>query len=69
MGGPTLFLAIVIKHSVCYRAFKQHSPDATFTGISKKYPISILFMISLTECVWEFQNNALWDTHHLALIN
>ena len=20
-------------------------------------------MISLTECIWEFQNNALWDTH------
>ena len=20
-------------------------------------------MLSLTECVWDFQNNALWDTH------
>ena len=69
MGGPTLFLAIVIKHGVSYKACKQHSPDATFTGISKKYSISILFMISLTECVWEFQNNALWDTRQHALIN
>ena len=22
-------------------------------------------MLSLTECVWESQNNALWDTHLL----
>ena len=21
------------------------------------------YMLSLTECVWDFQNNALWDTH------
>ena len=42
MGGPTLFLAIVIKHGVSYKACKQHSPDATFTGISKKYSIRIL---------------------------
>ena len=25
-------------------------------------------MLSLTECVWEFQNNALWDTHQHALL-
>ena len=24
------------------------------------------YMLSLTECVWEFQNNALWDTHKYA---
>ena len=24
-------------------------------------------MLSLTECVWNFQNNALWDTHLHAL--
>ena len=26
------------------------------------------YMLSLTECVWEFRNNALWDTHHHAVI-
>ena len=25
-------------------------------------------MLSLTEFVWEFQNNALWDTHQNALL-
>ena len=25
-------------------------------------------MLSLTECVWEFQNNALWETHELTLL-
>mgnify|MGYP001794055995 FL=1 len=23
-------------------------------------------MLSLTECVWEFESNALWDTHEQA---
>ena len=32
------------------------------TGISRNTQ-SISYMLSLTECVWEFQNNALWDTH------
>ena len=26
------------------------------------------YMLSLTECVWEFWNNALWDTHLHALL-
>ena len=26
------------------------------------------YMLSLTECVWDFQNNALWDTHQHALL-
>ena len=25
------------------------------------------YMLSLTECVWDFLNNALWDTHIHAL--
>ena len=33
-----------------------------FTGISRNTQ-SKSYMISLSECVWEFQNNALWDTH------
>ena len=32
-----------------------------FTGISRNTQ-SKSYMLSLTECVWEFQNNALWDT-------
>ena len=39
-----------------------------FTGIfvntqSKSY------ILSLTVCVWDFQNNALWETHYHALFN
>ena len=34
----------------------------SFTGISK-YTQSKSDMLSLTECVREFQNDALWDTH------
>ena len=26
------------------------------------------YMLSLTACVWEFRNNALWDTHLHALL-
>ena len=63
MGEPQRFSAIVVTHGVCYKACKQHSPNATFTGNSKKYSISILFILSMTECDWEFQNNALRDTH------
>ena len=33
-----------------------------FAGISRNTQ-SRLYMLSLTECVWDFQNNALWDTH------
>ena len=33
-----------------------------FTG-SSRYTQSKLYMLSLTEWVWDFQNDALWDTH------
>ena len=33
-----------------------------FSGISRNTQ-SKLYMLSLTECVWDFQNNALLDTH------
>ena len=29
---------------------------------------SKFYMLSLSEFVWEFQNNALWDTHEHALL-
>ena len=35
------------------------------TGISRNTQ-SIYYMLSLTECVWEFRNNALCDTHYHA---
>ena len=38
-----------------------------FSGISKNI-LSYQKMLSLTECVWEFRNNALWDTHQHALL-
>ena len=37
-----------------------------FSGISSN--IKAIDMLSLTECVWDFQNNALWDTHQHALL-
>ena len=33
-----------------------------FAGISRNTQ-SKSYMLSLTQCVWDFQNNALWDTH------
>ena len=37
------------------------SKSKFFTGISRNtYPKS--YMLSLTGCVWDFSNNALWDT-------
>ena len=38
-----------------------------FTGISRNAQ-SKSYMLSLTECVWELQNNALWDTHYHAIV-
>ena len=38
-----------------------------FTGISRNI-WSKSYMPSLTEGVWDFQNNALWDTHEHALL-
>ena len=35
-----------------------------FTGISRNTK-SKSFMLSLTACVWDFQNNGLWDTHNM----
>ena len=32
------------------------------SGISRNTQ-SKSYMLSLTECVWNFQNNALWETH------
>ena len=37
-----------------------------FTGISRNTQST--HMLSMTECVWEFQNNALWDTLQHALL-
>ena len=46
---------IVVIHSVIFTM-------KFFTGIFRN-ALSKPHMLSLTECVWEFQNNALWDTH------
>ena len=37
-----------------------------FTGISRNTQST--HMLLLTECIWEFQNNALWDTLQHALL-
>ena len=29
----------------------------------RKYPVK--FISAISECVWDFQNNASWDTHQL----
>ena len=34
-----------------------------FTEISRNTQSKSYIRLSLTECVWEFRNNALWDTH------
>ena len=39
----------------------------SFTGISRNTE-STSHMLSLTERDWEFQNNALWDTHKHTLL-
>lgn len=36
-----------------------------FTGISRNTQ-SKPYMLSMTEWVWEFRNDALWDTHYVA---
>ena len=45
----------------------NNSPTMQFSaGISRKYSVRILYAI--IECVRDFQNNALWDTHLHALL-
>ena len=51
---------------LAYRACYQHSHNAIFTGISR-IALSKSYLLSWTECVLEFWNNALWDTHQYAL--
>ena len=45
-----------------YRACKEHSQNTIFW---LEFPeiLSQNHMLSLTECVWNFQNDASWDTH------
>ena len=38
-----------------------------FSGISRNTQ-SKSYKLSLTECVWEFRNDALWDTHYHAIL-
>ena len=39
------------------------------TGISRNTQLkSHMYVLSLAECVWEFPNNALWDTRYHALL-
>ena len=51
------------------RACYQHSTMQLVTGISRNTQSkSYTCMLSLTECVWKFQNDALWDTNLHALL-
>ena len=45
-----------------YRACKEHSHNTIF-WLEFPENLSLNHMLSLTECVWNLQNNALWDTH------
>ena len=53
------------RYRVCTDAFIGHVNSIPTiplsTGISRK--ISQPYMLSLTECAWEFRNNALWCTN------
>ena len=37
-----------------------------FTGVTRNTP-SKSYMLSLAECVWDFQNSELWNTHQHVL--
>ena len=39
-----------------------------FTGVSRSTPYKVNSRLSLTECVWDCRNNALWDTHEHSLL-
>ena len=47
------------------RLFKYGKLTTSHNAISKNTQ-SKSYTLSLTECVWEFRNNALWDTHQHA---
>ena len=52
---------------ICLRIQIRHVDNIPtmqfFTGISRNILSKSYKMLSLTECVWDFLNNALWDTH------
>ena len=64
----TLQLALKIDQQVSNlnRACEQHSHIAIFLWNFQKY--SVKFIYAIIECVRDFQNNALWDTHEHALL-
>ena len=58
-----------MKHPHEYVNYPQHSHNAIFHYTqSKRNTQSKLYMRSLTEFIWDFQNNALWDTNQHALL-
>ena len=50
--------------TLCCLEPKGHANKIPTMQFSLEYPEILRqnHMLSLTECVWEFQNNALWDT-------
>ena len=61
--------ALISEAEVCVknRACKQQSYNVIFHWNFQKYSFKIMYAI--IECIWEFRNNALWDTHSHALLN
>ena len=71
--------ALRMWQEVLKRSFKQHMQAGDcnigcvnniptiqfFTRISRNTQ-SKSYMLSLTDCVWDFQNNVLWDTYLLS---
>ena len=70
-------LIIVGLYSCCYCTYNvvpighvNNIPAIQFfTGISRNVQSKSYTMLTLMECVWDFQNNALWDTHWHALFS
>ena len=51
-------MPVVLTNRECW----QHSHNAIFNWNFEKCSVKI--MLLLTECVWDFYNNASWDTHY-----
>ena len=56
-----IFVPIITEHV-------NNIPTMQFFTVISRNNESKFYILSMTECVWELLNNALWDTHSHALL-
>ena len=69
VSATITFIVRVQQGHVCEIGQVNNIPTIHFFNEIFRNTPSKSYTLSLTECVWEFQNSAFWDTHYYALLN